>query len=342
MLPEDIHQHRAKFRSQRDKLELRSSRTLEALHSIYDPAVAWHGPHPINGCIGPDAVVKRFWAPLINAVPDLERYEDILLSGIWKDRLWMASTGHFSGIFMRPWLGIPANGKVVNIRYGEFCCWDSSKIVESYLILDIPDLLRQVGLWPLAPALGSIERVPGPATHDGVPNSAQDSRESDVSLKLVEAMIAGLMRYDGKSLDSMEQSKFWHPDFMWYGPAGIGTCRGQTDYRRVHQGPFLGAFPDRIGGDHKCRMAEGRYVASTGWPSIRATHRGSGFLGLTATSQKVTMRVMDFWRRDEQLLRENWVFVDLLDLMKQMGLDVFERMRASGVLIETHDGGLAL
>jgi hypothetical protein len=38
------------------------------------------------------------------------------------------------------------------------------------------------------------------------------------------------------------------------------------------------------------------------------------------------MRVMDFWRREGDRLDENWVMIDLIDLLAQMGLDVFARM----------------
>jgi hypothetical protein len=34
---------------------------------------------------------------------------------------------------------------------------------------------------------------------------------------------------------------------------------------------------------------------------------------------------MDFWRRDVDLLAENWVFIDLPDLLLQMGVDVLAR-----------------
>jgi hypothetical protein len=42
----------------------------------------------------------------------------------------------------------------------------------------------------------------------------------------------------------------------------------------------------------------------------------------------VTMRVMDIWRREGAWLRENWVFVDIIDLLRQLGVDVFARMAA--------------
>ncbi len=305
---------------------------LARLAELYDPQVRWHGPHPLNDCVGRDALLGELWQPLLAAFPDLERQDDILLAGHWKQHDWVGSTGHYVGVFAADWLGIPASGRVATLRFGEFVRLLDGVAVEVYTILDLPDLMRQCGVWPLAPPLGSTDRVPPPATHDGVRLVPAEPAESEASLKLVEAMIAALMRYDGRSLDSMEQWLYWHRDFMWYGPAGIGTCRGQADYRRVHQQPFLQAFPDRVGGDHKCRIAEGRYVASTGWPSVRATHAGGSFLGLPPTGRRIGMRVMDFWRRDDALLRENWVFIDLLDLLNQMGIDVLARMRAAGTL----------
>jgi hypothetical protein len=40
------------------------------------------------------------------------------------------------------------------------------------------------------------------------------------------------------------------------------------------------------------------------------------------------MKVMDFWRRDGDMLAENWVFIDMIDLLEQIGVDVFARVRA--------------
>jgi hypothetical protein len=39
------------------------------------------------------------------------------------------------------------------------------------------------------------------------------------------------------------------------------------------------------------------------------------------------MRVMDFWRREGDRLAENWVFIDKIDLLQQMGVGVFQRLR---------------
>jgi len=38
------------------------------------------------------------------------------------------------------------------------------------------------------------------------------------------------------------------------------------------------------------------------------------------------MRSLDFWRVENGLIRENWVLVDLLDIYRQIGIDVFARL----------------
>ena len=57
-------------------------------------------------------------------------------------------------------------------------------------------------------------------------------------------MGAGLGKFnatkpDRASLDEMGQVNYWHPNFLWYGPAGIGTTRGLSGFEDYHQIPFL-------------------------------------------------------------------------------------------------------
>ena len=299
-----------------------------AISDLYHADVAWHGPHPVNAHTGSRAVLENFWEPFLAAFPDIERRDDILISGAFKGGSWVGAMGYYTGTFSLDWLGIPATGGVLNIRFGEFSRMEAGKVHEVYLILDILDVLRQAGCWPKGLPLspGVADRVPGPASRDGVLLTANDPLDGTRSLALVEAMIKGLMEYDGRTLASMAQERFWHPQMMWYGPAGIGTSRALKGFQDVHQRAFLKAFPDRIGGDHKARIGDGAFVGSTGWPSVRATHLGP-WLGVPATDRKISMRVMDFWRREAHLLRENWVFIDQLELLRQMDFDVMDRIR---------------
>ena len=38
------------------------------------------------------------------------------------------------------------------------------------------------------------------------------------------------------------------------------------------------------------------------------------------------MRVCDWWRREGDVLIENWVFVDIPDVLLQMGYDLFGKL----------------
>ena len=288
---------------------------------LYTPDCNFHVGAPVDHCAGTAVIIERFWQPLVRAFPDLERRTDILLSGQFKDGNWFGSSGYFVGHFENDLYGLKASGRPHFLRYGWFDRVVGDKVVESYVLLDVTRLMIETDQWPPRPQLGE-NWSPAPATQDGISFAVADPAESNKSLNLVEAMIAGLMSYDGKSLSSMGMKRFWTPQFQWYGPGGIGSARGHADYERAHQGPFLRAFPDRIGGNHKCRIGEGAYVASTGWPSINATHLGDDWIGIPATGKRITQRIMDFWRREDDMLVENWVFIDMVDLIGQFGIDL--------------------
>ena len=74
---------------------------------------------------------------------------------------------------------------------------------------------------------------------------------------------------------------------------------------------------------HFARFSEGNFVASGGWPS-HGGHLCKDWLGIKANGQQFTCRVSDWWRREGNLLIENWVFVDLIDMLKQLDYDVFK------------------
>ncbi len=301
--------------------------------SLWSPEIRSFFGHPVNDVAGRQTLDTSVFALLRQSLPDLSRETAIALEGDFKGGSWVVCQGHYVGTLERSLFGIPPTSRVASIRFGEFCRFENGAVVEMYCILDWLDLMRQASVYPLVPPLGGGEAWQAPRTQDGIVSGASDE-DGRRTLELVEGMIGGLMQYDGVSLDSMHMERFWSPRMMWYGPAGIGTARGLKGFQDHHQRSFLKAFPDRIGGHHKCRIGEGAYTASTGWPSIQATHSGSGFLGLPATGKRITMRVMDFWRREGLYLDENWVFIDLPDLLLQLGVDTFQEMkrRAQGCL----------
>ncbi len=94
------------------------------------------------------------------------------------------------------------------------------------------------------------------------------------------------------------------------------------------QGPIVRAFPDRRGVGHRVRIAEGMFAASTGWPSLVGTITDE-FLGWPPTGETAGWNIMDFWRRDGALLRDNWVLIDLVDAARQAGVDLLAEAGAA-------------
>ena len=296
--------------------------------------VALHVTHPINELRGIERGLAQLWLPLRRALPDMERREHFVAGGRYRAGNWIACMGHYLGNFERDLLGIPATRGVVHLRYCEAHELRDGLIVTSYIFLDFLDLMHQAGYFPLAPSLGREMRWLPPRTLDGVILTPQDEARSKQTIETILKMHAALGYYSGEPptrdvLDEMEQAKHWHPNFMWYGPAGIGTTRGLKGFEDYHQIPFLVAFPDRAGSaqGHFIRIGDGYYAVTGGWGYLQATHTGGGLFGVAPTGKRIKMRVMDFYRCDNETIVENWIPIDVPHILLQMGVDVFGRMR---------------
>ena len=292
-----------------------------------------HLAHPFETLDGAEELLGTAFAPLIRALPDLERRDTIVIEGADADGAdWVGCCGYYTGVFQRPWLDIPPTGHQIAMRFHEFFRIEDGKVAEMQALWDIPEVMMQSGAWPLSPSLGREWQVPGPATQDGVMKPAAEesvpSRDADSSVKLVGDMLAHLGHFAKGGVAAMRLERFWHPHCSWYGPAGIGTCRGVAGFRNWHQIPFLNAMPDRVGSLGKGHLfGEGAYVGFTAWPGMRMSISGDGWLGIAPAGQRLTMRSLDFWRVQDGLIRENWVLVDLLHVYHQIGVDVLARMR---------------
>ncbi|MFN3146393.1 MAG: hypothetical protein ACE368_14700 [Paracoccaceae bacterium] len=155
-------------------------------------------------------------------------------------------------------------------------------------------MMMQAGAWPMAPQLGRAWAAPAPATQDGLAPGPRDAAASAASLRHVIDMLTHMGRHPAQGgPEVMQLDRFWHPRFGWYGPAGIGTARGVRGFRHWHQIPFLAAMPDRgqhPEGTQSHLFADGAYVAVTGWPNMRQTLTGGGWLGLPRHVAEPTLR----------------------------------------------------
>jgi len=304
-----------------------------ALGTLLAPDATVHLAHPFEDLGGVDEFVGRALAPLADAFPDLERRDLIVMDGATRAGAhWVGCGGYWTGTFARPFLDIPPTGHQAAMRFHEFHRVEDGRVVEVQALWDIPELMMQAGVWPMVPSLGREWHVPGPATQDGLDPSERDRARAEESLALVGDMLVHLSKFASEGVEGMALERFWHPAFSWYGPSGIGTCRGIAGFRNWHQIPFLNAMPDRTGGTAGAGhlFGDGDYVGFTAWPGMNMSLTGDGWLGIAPSGKLLTMRSLDFWRCQGSLIRENWVLVDLLHVYAQLGVDVLARMRELG------------
>ncbi|MEL7449793.1 MAG: ester cyclase [Pseudomonadota bacterium] len=286
----------------------------------------WHGPDPVNDLQGSEAYASVYWQPLRTALSDFRRQTHVFFGGPSSGRidgtgdghLWVGGTGLFSGTFEKDFLGIAATGKPIDIRWGEFCKVEDNRIVESFYLLDMIDFLQQAGIDLLPPARGADGIYPPPEAGDGLLFDALDEAQSAHTLAHIRRFIFdGLNAFDENDLTSMGMAGFFHPQVKWYGPGGIGACLSFEEFENHHQKRWLHAYPDRRVQDLDALIAEGPYSGGPGWAGVNATHTGE-YLGYPATNRPVSFNGLDYWKLENDRYVENWVFVDMIHLFRQL------------------------
>lgn len=303
------------------------------------PDCVWNIAHPFNRIDGCQDAAEQFWAPLKHAFPDHEHRLAMVIGGTYEGRDQISTLGHLMGNFAHQWLGIPPNHGLTYLRFGFNASLRDGLFMRVHIMLDIVDVMRQVGLYPLRTMPGSSEMWPAPPYNALADYDPDDLARGERTLAIVREMQIGLPR-PGQIADATSaraiHSHHWHDAMNWFGPAGIGSSRGLRGFRDYHGALFLKAFPDRSGivrppdgaddrPGHYTRLADGRFAVTGGWPSLYATHTGGQWLGLPPSGRKIEMRVADWYRLDaDDKIADNWVMMDVPHMLDQMGLDIFD------------------
>ena len=179
---------------------------------------------PFEEMDGPDGLFEQGYRPLLNAIPDLERRDFIVIAGLSEAEAWVGCAGHYMGVFEQPWLDIPPTRQPVAMRYHEFFRVVESRVVEMHAAWDIPQLMMQAHAWPMAPSLGVEWPAPAPATQDGIAERPYDPAKTEASVTLVRDMLTDMGKHPLRGgPEVMQLERYWHPRMNWYGPAGIGS-----------------------------------------------------------------------------------------------------------------------
>ena len=304
----------------------------QLINKYFSEDVHWEVSKPFRPLNGQESLFDEFWQPLCHAFPDFEMQPYILMDGTYQGRQIVSVTGNIIGTFQNDYCGIPANRQAAWLRFGMILFIENTKIARGYCFLDLLDLMHQTG-FNLFKSRGASVITQGPMTQDGL-LTGEKKQEGTESLRLANDMLSALGKYDGKSLASMGNlADYWNEkNMMWYGPAGIGTTRGLKGFQKYHQVPFLRAFPIRgmkpkDNDIHFVQLGDANYACDFGWPLMYATHLGDDWLGLKSSQREISLRVVDWWRIENGLLKENWVMIDMIDILEQLRVDVFQLLK---------------
>lgn len=296
---------------------------------LFTDDVDFHGPAPIGRVGGCSELFSQVYGPLKRAMPHGRRRCHLFLGGVWNDQTWVAATGNLVGAMADSWLVFHPVERPITVRFGEFYRVEKGRIVEVRCLYDLVAVAEQVG-YNLFPAIKRPAIPAGPRSNEGLIFDSSEPSQSAVTLRLVESMLQGCNRLLDDDLGSMGMAAYWHPDMAWYGPAGVGTALGFDEFQTDAQGPSVASFPNRRGGFHQARIADGLTAAFTGWPSMTGTFDGLPFRGIEPTGKRIGQNIMDFYVRRDDKLHLNWVLIDLIDFAAQCGVDLLKGLDRHG------------
>ena len=72
-----------------------------------------------------------------------------------------------TGTFSSSWLNIPANNKTIHLRLCEAHEIKENKIINSHILIDVMDFIRQAGFWPINKSNGAEGLWPNSISGDG-------------------------------------------------------------------------------------------------------------------------------------------------------------------------------
>lgn len=302
-----------------------------AVAPLTSPDWLWRGMHPFHEQTGAEAVATIYWDPVKAAFAPQQRRRDIFMAfenGMpGKSGTWVVEMGHMLGLWRQPFLGLRPTGRMAFLRYAEFNRVEDGHIIETAHFVDLMNLMHQAGCASLPQSTGTTLITPGPMTHDGLLYDAQPPEDGVATLALIDRMIDRLIRKGVATLRS-DLALDWHEDMLWWGPGGIGASYSFDGYLEGHTGPFEAGLEFLSHNGHETRGGEGHFGGFFGWPSLTMRPKG-GYMGLTSSSSATAdMRIVDLYRRDGDLLAENWIFIDHLHFLNQLGIDLLERERS--------------
>ena len=239
---------------------------------------------------------------------------------------WGAAFGRQEAVHSGTFMGISPTNRKVNIRYMDFWQTKDNKIINNWVMVDFPDVLRQLGV--------DIFKGEGWEKFDSKKNlinenSLDHNEIEDFIYRITEEI------WENKKVENIRN--YYSSDVIVRSPS-ITTYDCDTVVQATYK--TLEQFPDRqlIGedvisfGSIKSTYLSSHRILSTG------THLGDGFYG-KATGKKVIYRVIADCLVVNNNIVEEWIIRDEASILNQLGFKVsdFVEQRISDGTFKKND-----
>lgn len=123
-------------------VEALNQHVIEGQEAYWKDDAVWRGP----AGAGVKESLKHFqegWQrPFLKAFPDKHTVDEIVIG----EGPYAAAMGSVTATHAGEFLGAEATGKKINLKYMDFWKVEDGKIVENWVLIDVVDFFRQIGI----------------------------------------------------------------------------------------------------------------------------------------------------------------------------------------------------
>lgn len=114
---------------------------IGGMEKYWSEDMHWYGPAGIGLKPSLKAFQEEHQKPFLHAFPDKEAFDEIRIA----EGEYVAAKGYQQVSHKGSYLGIPATGKTMQIKYMDFWRAEEGKLVENWVMIDLFDFLEQAG-----------------------------------------------------------------------------------------------------------------------------------------------------------------------------------------------------
>jgi steroid delta-isomerase-like uncharacterized protein len=123
-------------------VEALNKHVIDGQEAYWKKDAVWRGP----AGAGVKGSLKQFqegWQrPFLEAFPDKHTVDEIVIG----EGKYAAAMGSVTATHAGEFLGAEGTGKTINLKYMDFWKVEDGKIVENWVLLDVVDFFRQIGI----------------------------------------------------------------------------------------------------------------------------------------------------------------------------------------------------